>query len=230
MKLAKKALVITLTMLALILAVSAQKSEDDPRNTAPTFGTGGPVGGPTGLFTVYDGSTLRRGEFTFSAAYSNYDRDPGDVDISEVPISFQLGVTNNFEIFFNTDAYRGIKVNSPRNLSGFYLPNNSGASLPAVVLAPGTGTLANTALFRPAGNQPFVQYPYIGGSAGLFGFDLSDQANINTAGVQRARYSALFGTAAEHPSHFRSRQAPGELQICSPVSVQFTAAFYRDWC
>ncbi|MCB1023456.1 MAG: PKD domain-containing protein [Acidobacteria bacterium] len=183
-------------MLALIVMVSAQKkSEDDPRNTAPTFGTGGPVGGPTGLFTVYDGSTLRKGEFTFSAAYSNYDRDPGDVDISEIPVSFQLGITNNFEIFFNTDAYRGIKVNSPRNLSGFYLPNNSGTSLPAVVLAPGTGQLAGTALFRPSGNQVFVQYPYVGGTGGLYGFDLSDQADFVTQGVQRARYSALFGTA-----------------------------------
>ena len=71
MKLAKKALVITLTMLALFTFVSAQKSEVDPRNTAPTVGTGGPPGGPTGLFTVYDGVTLQKGEFTFSAAYSN---------------------------------------------------------------------------------------------------------------------------------------------------------------
>jgi hypothetical protein len=32
-----------------------------------------PPGGPTGLFTIYDGDTLRKGEFTFSIAYSNYD-------------------------------------------------------------------------------------------------------------------------------------------------------------
>ena len=126
-------------MLALFSMALAQRSEEDPRNTAPTVGTGGPVGGPTGLFTVYDGTTLQKGEFTFSVAYSNYDRDPGDVDISEVPVSFQLGLTNNFELFFNTDAYRAVKVNSTRNLSGFYLPNsNGGVSLPAVVLAPGT--------------------------------------------------------------------------------------------
>jgi hypothetical protein len=76
--------------------MSAQtlRSADDPRNTAPTVGTGGPPGGPTGLFTIYDGQTLRRGEFTFSAAYSNYDRDPGNVDISEVPVSFQIGLSD----------------------------------------------------------------------------------------------------------------------------------------
>ncbi len=199
MKLAKKALVITLTMLALIGMVSAQKSEDEPRNTAPTVGTGGPVGGPTGLFTVYDGSTLQKGEFTFSAAYSNYDRDPGDVDISEVPVSFQIGLTNNFELFFNTDAYRAVKVNSPRNLSGFYLPNsNGGVSFPAIVLAPGTGSLAGRALFRPAGNQPFVAYPYVGGSIGTYGFSPAAAAFFNAQFGAGATLSSAAGGAVNN--------------------------------
>src|SRR5215813_12058626 len=148
MKLANKAYFFALTLLILAFAVSAfgqgkdPRAEKDPRNTAPTVGTGGPSGGPTGLFTVYDGQTLRKGEYTFSAAFSNYDRDPGNADISDVPLSFQIGVTNNFEIFFNTNAYRGIKVNSPRNLSSFYLPNSQVrigsffGSPPAIILAP----------------------------------------------------------------------------------------------
>jgi PKD-like domain len=185
MKLAIKAYLTTLILLAFVFAVSAQttndddrRSEKDPRNTAPTVGTGGSPGGPTGLFTVYDGQTLRRGEYTFSVAYSNFDRDPGNADIVEVPVSFQIGLTNHVELFFNTDAYRAIKVNSPRNLSSFYLPNSqllidgrlqSGG---AVVLAPqGPGTrFVNGAVFRPQGSQPFVQFPYVGGSAGTFGF------------------------------------------------------------
>lgn len=201
MKLAKKALVITLTMLALFAMVSAQRSEDDSRNTAPTVGTGGPVGGATGLFTVYDGSTLQKGEFTFSAAYSNYDRDPGDVDISEVPVSFQVGLTDNFELFFNTDAYRGVKVNSPRNLSGFYLPNsNAGVSFPAVVYAPGSGFLANTALFRPAGNQPFVTYPYVGGTIGTYGFSNGALAFFNAMfGVNPTLGVSAGGAANNFP-------------------------------
>jgi hypothetical protein len=180
MKLTKQAVLMTLTMLALVFSVSAQnlRQEKDPRNTAPTVGTGGPTGGPTGLFTVYDGQTLRKGEFTFSMAYSNYDRDPGNVDITEVPLNFQLGLTDYLEIFFNTDAYKGIKVNSPRNLSGFYLPNsrvNIGGVLqspPAIILAPqgpGTNPFAGQAVFRPAGSQPFAQFPYVGLSTGNFG-------------------------------------------------------------
>ena len=173
MKLARKALVIALTTLAFIGIVSAQKSEGDPRNTAPTVGTGGAVGGPTGLFTVYDGSTLQKGEYTFSAAYSNYDRDPGDVDVTEVPISFQFGVTNNLELFFNTDAFRAVKVNSPRNLSGFYLPNsNAGSSFPAIVLGAGTtGVFSNNAFFRNTNAQPFVAFPFIGGTLGIYEAD-----------------------------------------------------------
>ncbi len=181
MKLAKLAFLVTLLMLALISSVSAQtlRSEKDPRNIAPTVGTGGTVGGPTGLFTVYDGTTLRKGEWTLSAAYSNYDRDPGNVDITEVPLSFQIGLNDYLELFFTTDGYRGVKVNSPRNLSSFYLPNSqfflNGAlrTAPAIVQAPqGTGTsqYPGWAIFRPTGSQPFVQFPYVGGSAGNYQF------------------------------------------------------------
>ena len=122
MRLAKHALLIALVTLAMVFAVSAQtlRSPNDNRNLAPTVGTGGTTGGPTGLFTIYDGQTLRRGEYTFSVAYSNFDRDPGNVDITEVPVSFQIGLSDNLELFFNTDAYRGVKVNNRQNLSSFY--------------------------------------------------------------------------------------------------------------
>jgi hypothetical protein len=192
MRLARRAHVIALVMLILCAAASAQtlRNENDPRNIAPTVGTGGPMGGPTGLFTVYDGQTLRRGEFTFSIAYSNFDRDPGNVDLTEVPISFQIGVGDHLELFFNTDAYRGINVNNPINLSSFYLPNsrlyfgpgllNSG---PAIVLAPNglPAAFAGRPVFRPTGAQPFVQYPYLGFSSGtiLPGFTVSFGA-VNT--------------------------------------------------
>ena len=180
MRLASRALIAALVTLVLCAAVSAQtiRSAGDPRNQSPAVGTGGPEGGPTGLFTIYDGSTLRRGEFTFSIAYSNYDRDPGNADFVDVPLSFNVGVNDHLEIFFKTNGYRGVKINTPQNLSGFYLPNSQlfcGTTLcsgPAVVLSPSgplVGTLANTAVFRPVNNQPFVQFPFVGGSAGTFG-------------------------------------------------------------
>ncbi len=164
MKLAKRVYVVTLILLTLVFAVSAQKSEKEPRNTAPTVGTGGPVGGPTGLFTVYDSATLRKGEYTLSVAISNYDRDPGNVDFTTLPVSFQVGLSNRFELFFTTEAYRGVKVNAPQNLSSFYLPNsqlsvNGVLRRPgAIVLEPGSG---NRAVFRPIGSA-FSPFPFTG--------------------------------------------------------------------
>ena len=149
MRLANKALLAALAMLVLCAAVSAQtlRNENDPRNQSPSVGTGGPEGGPTGLFTIYDGSTIRRGEYTFSIAYSNYDRDPGNVDIADIPLSFNVGLNDHIELFFKTNGYRGIKVNSPSNLSGFYLPN--------VSLLCGTAS-PNGLLPGHAGNERFA--------------------------------------------------------------------------
>src|SRR5882762_3961114 len=177
MRLANRALFVALALLVCCAAVSAQtlRPESDPRNQSPSVGTGGPVGGPTGLFTIYDGSTIRKGEFTFSIAYSNYDRDPGNVDITDIPASFNVGLNDHIEVFFKSNFYRGIKVNNPAQLSGFYMPNVSLCSAlspcigPAIILAPSgpnVGTLAGNAIFRPLNNQPFVGFPYIGSSAG----------------------------------------------------------------
>src|SRR5687767_4505549 len=111
MRLATRALIAALTIIVLSAAMTAQtlRRPDDPRNQAPLVGTGGPEGGATGLFTVYDGDTIRKGEFTFSVAYSNFDRDPGNVDLVETPLSFNVGLNDYLELFFNTNGYRGIK-------------------------------------------------------------------------------------------------------------------------
>src|SRR5258706_5648470 len=84
MRLANRVLLCALGIFIFSALTFAQtpRPENDPRNLSPSVGTGGPEGGPTGLFTIYDGSTLRKGEFSFTAAYSNYDRDPGNGDIT----------------------------------------------------------------------------------------------------------------------------------------------------
>ena len=213
MRLARRALVAALTTLVLCAAVSAQtlRPENDPRNIAPTVGTGGTPGGPTGLFTIYDGQTLRRGEFTFSFAYSNYDRDPGDVDIAEIPVSFQVGINDYLELFFNTTAYRGVKVNNPRNLSSFYLPNSqlffsgttrgSGAAIiQAPIRVTGTNNISG-AVFRPAFNQPFVQFPFVGQTGPNLGLTGNNIAPPFTSrlGVQRSGDGGIFGSADNFP-------------------------------
>ncbi|MGH9903104.1 MAG: hypothetical protein ACRD68_14955, partial [Pyrinomonadaceae bacterium] len=196
----------------LCATVSAQtlRQENDPRNTAPTVGTGGSPGGPTGLFTIYDGQTLRKGEFTFSIAYSNYDRDPGNVDIVEIPVSYQIGINDYLELFYNTDAYRGIKVNNPRHLSSFYLPNSqlrfgatqlgSGA---AIILAPVrvSGPTIVGGVFRPAFNQPFVQFPFVGGTGPNLGVTGSTASPpfVSRLGVTTTGDGGAFSGADNFP-------------------------------
>jgi hypothetical protein len=219
MRLATRALFTALVMLVLCAAVSAQtlRNENDPRNQAPTVGTGGPPGGPTGLFTIYDGDTLRRGEFTFSIAYSNYDRDPGDVDIVEVPLSFNIGLNDHIELFFSTTGYRGVDVNNPRNLSSFYLPNSQlhfgpiGLCSPqAIILAPErvSGTTGITgAVFRPAGppcnvgGQRFVQFPFVGGVGPNFGLtgNIFAPPFVSRLGAPTGGDSGAFGAASFFP-------------------------------
>lgn len=198
MRLANRVLLCALGIFIFSALTFAQtpRPENDPRNLSPSVGTGGPEGGPTGLFTIYDGSTLRKGEFTFSVAYSNYDRDPGNADITDWIASVNVGLNDHIELFFKTQAYRGIKVNNPQNLSGFYLPNSQGyfsatalGSGPAIILAPSgpnVGTLAGTAIFRPpfcpacvpagstlavyySAGQPLVAFPFTGGAGPNFG-------------------------------------------------------------
>ncbi|MEK6337281.1 MAG: hypothetical protein AABM67_20355 [Acidobacteriota bacterium] len=198
MRFANRVLLCALAIFILSAVASAQtlRLENDPRNQSPSVGTGGPEGGPTGLFTIYDGSTLRKGEYTFSLAYSNFDRDPGNADITDSIASFNIGLSDHLELFFKTTAYRGIKVNNPQNLSAFYLPNSRGffgaglaGSGPAIILSPSgpnVGTLVGTAVFRPpfcptcvpAANplfvyynagQPFAAYPYTASVGPNFG-------------------------------------------------------------
>ncbi len=197
MRLANRVLLCALAIFIFSALAFAQtpRGNNDPRNQSPSVGTGGPEGGPTGLFTIYDGSTLRKGEFTFSVAYSNYDRDPGNADIADWIATVNVGLNDHIELFFKTQAYRGIKVNNPQNLSSFYLPNSQGyygtgllGSGPAIILAPSgptVGTLAGTAVFRPpfcptcvgatntlftyySAGQPLVGYPFTGGAGPNF--------------------------------------------------------------
>ena len=74
---------VSLLGLCLIAAAQTKQTGESTKKANPVVGTGGGEGGPTGLFTIYDGSIIRRGEFTFSIAYSNYDRDPGIIDVGQ---------------------------------------------------------------------------------------------------------------------------------------------------
>jgi outer membrane protein OmpA-like peptidoglycan-associated protein len=113
MRLAKTILLALPLVLLLTAIVSGQETEREKRRTTNPTVTGG-----TGLFTVYDSSTLKKGEFNFGVFVNNYDRDPGDVDILQTPINFAVGATDKLEFFVNDDAYQRLMSDAPFELSG----------------------------------------------------------------------------------------------------------------
>lgn len=210
MRLVNRILFVAVAVAILSATAFAQtlRPETDPRNQAPTVGTGGTPGGPTGLFTIYDGDTLRKGEFTFSIAYSNWDRDPGDVDLTEVPVSFQIGINDYLELFFSTEVYRKVESHNPRNLSGFYMPD-TGNTLPAMVTAPERvsgptiGPAGFGIFFRPANTQPVVGFPFTGGVSTNFGLSGNNIAPpfVGRFGAPFGGSNSNWGTAAVFPGY-----------------------------
>ena len=101
MRLAMRALTLALTLLVLCAAVSAQtlRNENDPRNISPSVGTGGPPGGSTGLFTIFNGKTLHKGESTFN----NVDRAAGFLPMV-MPLGFDVRESGYVELCSNKTA------------------------------------------------------------------------------------------------------------------------------
>lgn len=135
-------------MLLLSVVVQAQtpRSTEDPRNQAPT------VNGGTGLFTVYDAQTLRKGEFNFGFFANHFHRDPGDLALQVYPVNFQLGFNDHLEFFVNFEAQRVTSSGVPALLSGFYFPDVRTSTLPGgrTVIVPagtgGAGQIVNTGI------------------------------------------------------------------------------------
>ncbi len=162
-------------MIMLALSVSAvlaqtPRSEDDPRNLAPT------VSGGTGLFTVYDAQTLRKGEFNFGFFANHYHRDPGDVRFQEYPANFQVGFNDHLEFFANFEAQQVVVSRRPALLSGYYLPDVRTSTLAPgrVTIRPGTNVIG-VVLGDPCGNGGFA------GPCGTFGAFTARPSGNNVA-------------------------------------------------
>lgn len=165
-----------LGLVALLMAVGAQaqtlRSTDDPRNQAPT------VNGGTGLFTVYDAQTLRKGEFNFGFYANHFHRDPGNLRFEVYPINFQIGLSDRIELFVNYEVNRQVVTGTPALLSGFYLPDVRTQTLPAgrLVILPGTNRIGMVP-GNPCGNGGFPGPCVIPGVAGSGPFSARPSPN-----------------------------------------------------
>jgi hypothetical protein len=165
MSFARRLLGLTLALLLIGVVAQAQtpRSTDDPRNLAPT------VTGGTGLFTVYDAQTLRKGEFNVGFFANFFHRDPGDLAWQVYPVNFQVGFSDHLEVFAYFEANQVVTVGRPALLSGFYLPDVRTKTLPIgrTVIVPGQNVASNT-LTDPCGNGGFPGPCVSGPSSGPF--------------------------------------------------------------
>jgi hypothetical protein len=155
-------LILTLLFVGVVAQSQTPRSTEDPRNPAPS------VTGGTGLFTVYDAQTLRKGEFNVGFFANHYHRDPGDLAWQVYPVNFQVGFNDYLEVFAYFEAQRVVTTGSRALLSGFYLPDvrSSGLIPGRVVIVPGTNTVINNSS-DPCGNGGFLG-PCVSATTGPF--------------------------------------------------------------
>lgn len=177
MILARRMTGLMLALLLIGIGATAQtlRSTDDTRNLAPT------VNGGTGLFTVYDAQTLRKGEFNFGFYTNHFHRDPGNIRFQVYPVNFQVGFNDYLEIFANFESYKTLTVGTPALLSGFYMPDVRTKTLPAgrLVVVPGQNS-ASVLLADPCGNGGFPGPCTLPGARNLAPFTARPTGN-NTA-------------------------------------------------
>jgi len=120
----------------------------EPANQTASTVTGGTS---TGLFLTLGPRTLRRGEFTLSASWSNFDRDPGDVDINQIPLSVTFGVTHRLELFVTANVFQQMTSRQPFALSGyqFHGVRRAFGGDPLVAFGPPIGGREGAAAFFP---------------------------------------------------------------------------------
>src|SRR6266540_2903073 len=99
-------LILTLLLIGVVAQSQTPRSLEDPRNPAPS------VNGGTGLFTVYDAQTLRKGEFNIGFFANHFHRDPGDLTWQVYPVNFQVGFSDHLEIFGYFEGQRVVTSGS----------------------------------------------------------------------------------------------------------------------
>ena len=146
MKAARKISTLVTVLLVLSGVVLAQEHHDGnlaERQKAPT------VLGGTGLFNTFSTRTLCKGEFNFALFWNNYDRDPGDIDINQVPFNFTIGITNRWEMWIDWVTWTNTTSRQPFLLSGYQLSASRFFGDPFNLLGPAVGGHDKSAAFFP---------------------------------------------------------------------------------
>jgi flagellar motor protein MotB len=181
-----------------VLAQDRRNGNIAERQKAPT------VLGGTGLFNTFSTRTLCKGEFNFALFWNNFDRDPGDVDINQVPFNFTIGLTNRWELWVDWITWQQTTSRNPFLLSGYQLSAVRVFGDPFTILGPPVGGNNGSTAFFPG------PAPALGGVAPLGGI-------LPTLG--------FFGTPLNFPNG-SSLVSPGGAN--GPLAVGLGPAIFTD--
>jgi hypothetical protein len=150
---------IFIMFLALAATTVAQEHHDGnlaERQKAPT------VLGGTGLFNTFSTRTLCKGEFNFALFWNNFDRDPGDIDVNQVPFNFTIGLTNRWELWVNWVTWQNTTSRQPFLLSGYQYNAVRFFGDPFTLLGPPVGGKDSVAFFPGTGSTVGGILPALG--------------------------------------------------------------------
>jgi hypothetical protein len=192
----------TLVLVLLILGVPVFGQDGGGGNLAERQKAPTVLGG-TGLFNTFSTRTLCKGEFNFAIFWNNYDRDPGDLDINEIPFNFTVGLTNRWELWVNWITWRQTTSRNPFLLSGYQYNATRFFGDPFALLGPAIGGDDQSAAFFPGGGALF------GGILPALG---------------------RFGTPMNFPTSVFSPAGPGGQQVSGlgPLIQTDLPSFYND--
>ena len=124
---------IFLLLIVLLTAMPMAQDKEKIKNLAPSaIGSGG-------FFTTYVADTIRPGEFSFSVAAHQFNRDPLDMNYTTFPVSFSLGLHERIEFFVSAEAYKRVDADDiwehKMYPSGLLLPSQALPGMPAETYA-----------------------------------------------------------------------------------------------
>ena len=191
MKAAKRISSLVFMLVVFAGVALAQGGNLAQRQKAPT------VLGGTGLFNTFSTRTLCKGEFNFGLFWNNFDRDPGDLDINQVPFNFTVGLTNRWELWVDWVTWQQTTSRNPFFLSGYQYSAVQFFGRPDVLLGPSIGGKdAAAAFFARTG----ADFGGILPKLGAFGAPLNfTGAGVVSPGGPNAPVAVGLGPAFQTP-------------------------------
>jgi hypothetical protein len=109
----KRFLSVCALLLTFSFTMQAQAPDDDKLvQRARIAKQSATVTGDRGSFTVSSSETLNQGQFSFGAAWSNFDRTPKDLDINSFPVYASVGLFSRLTLSAMTEVHKEIVSNN----------------------------------------------------------------------------------------------------------------------